>query len=170
MKSYTYLKTEMLGELLLAATATHLVGIYFCNHKNGPGLPKDWELNPKHPILRQAGEELQEYLKGRRTRFSVPMAYAGTDFQKVIWRQIARVPFGETISYTELARRAGAPRALRAAGAATGRNPLSIVIPCHRVVGKNGGLGGYAGGLDRKKRLLKAEVSQANFKLAPAGK
>jgi methylated-DNA-[protein]-cysteine S-methyltransferase len=98
------------------------------------------------------------------------MAYAGTDFQKVIWRQIARVPFGETITYTELARRAGVPKALRAAGTATGRNPLSIVIPCHRVVGKNGGLGGYAGGLDRKKRLLKAEVSQANFKLAPAGK
>lgn len=165
MKSYSYLKTQTLGDLLLVANDTHLVGIYFPNHKNGPGLPKDWQLNPKHPVLKQAGAELQEYLNGKRTSFSVPFSFEGTDFQQAVWRQIAAIPFGETISYTELARRAGKPEALRAAGTATGRNPISIIVPCHRVIGKNGGMGGYAGGLDRKKKLLKAETSQKGFKL-----
>jgi methylated-DNA-[protein]-cysteine S-methyltransferase len=160
MKSYTNLKTQMLGELLLVATSTHLVGIYYCNQKNGPKLPCDWKSDPKHSILRQTGSELREYLAGKRTRFSVPVSYDGTDFQNEVWRQIARIPFGVTITYSELARRAGAPAAVRAAGTATGRNPLGIIIPCHRVVGKNGGMGGYAGGLDRKKRLLKIETDQ----------
>jgi methylated-DNA-[protein]-cysteine S-methyltransferase len=158
MKSYTYLKTPMLGDLLLVATPTHLVGIYFPNHKHGPKLPDDWKLDSQHPVLRQAGEEIQEYLKGKRTSFSVPISFEGTDFQHAIWRQIARIPFGQTITYSELARRAKAAQAIRAAGAATGRNPLSIVVPCHRVVGKNGSLTGFAGGLDRKERLLKIET------------
>lgn len=166
MKSYSYLKTSTLGDLLLVADATHLRGIYFPNHKNGPTLPGDWKLDPRHPILRQAGKELQEYLDGQRTRFSVPISFEGTGFQSEIWKQIARIPFGETISYSELARRAGAPDAVRAAGTATGRNPISIIVPCHRVVGKNGGMGGYAGGLDRKKSLLKIETP--NFKLTSA--
>src|SRR5215469_1702075 len=157
MKSYTYLKTEMLGELLLVASSTHLVGIYFSNQKNAPKLPGDWKLDSKHPILRRAGRELQEYLDAKRTRFSVPVSYDGTDFQNEIWKQIARIPFGATITYSELAQRAGAPAAVRAAGTATGKNPLGIIIPCHRVVGKNGAMGGYAGGLDRKKCLLKIE-------------
>ncbi len=168
MKSYTYLKTQTLGDLLLVANDTHLLGIYFANHKNGPALSEDWELNPKHPVLKQAGKELQEYLEGKRTRFSVPFSFEGTDFQQAVWRQIAAIPFGETISYTELARRAGKPDALRAAGTATGRNPISIIVPCHRVIGKGGGMGGYAGGLDRKKVLLKAEANQKGFKLEPA--
>jgi methylated-DNA-[protein]-cysteine S-methyltransferase len=167
MKSYTYLKTQTLGDLLLVATATHLVGIYFSNHKNGPKLPGDGKSDPKHPILRQAGSELREYLEGKRTRFSVPVSYDGTDFQNEIWKQIARIPFGATITYSELAQRAGAPAAVRAAGTATGRNPLSIVVPCHRVVGKNGGMGGYAGGLDWKKNLLKIESGKENFRLNP---
>ena len=94
---------------------------------------------------------------GTRTTFSVPLRYDGTKFQKEIWRQISQISFGKTISYTELAKRAGAPSARRAAGRATGQNPLSIIIPCHRVVGRNGGLHGYAGGLDRKRRLLEIE-------------
>ena len=168
MKSYTYLKTQLLGDLLLVANSAHLVGIYFPNHKHGPKLPGDWELNPKHPILRQAGEEIQEYLNGMRTAFSVPISSEGTGFQREIWKQIALIPFGETITYSELARRAKAPKAIRAAGAATGRNPLSIVVPCHRVVGKNGNMTGFAGGLDRKKSLLKIEGRRANFKLKSA--
>jgi methylated-DNA-[protein]-cysteine S-methyltransferase len=164
MKSYTYAKTELLGDLLLVATSTHLVGIYFSNHKHGPKLPNDWELNPKHPILRQASEEILEYLNGKRTTFSVPISFEGTGFQREIWRQIMRIPFGQTLTYGELAQRAQAPKAVRAAGAATGRNPLAIIIPCHRVVGKDGGLTGFAGGLDRKKSLLKIETERANFK------
>jgi methylated-DNA-[protein]-cysteine S-methyltransferase len=159
MKSYTYLKTEMLGELLLVATPSHLVGVYFSNQHNGPKLSADWKRDPAHPILKQAGRELNEYLAGKRATFSVPLAFDGTEFQCEIWKQIARIPFGRTISYAELARRAGAPKATRAAGTATGRNPLGIIIPCHRVVGKDGGMGGYAGGLNRKKSLLKIETN-----------
>jgi O-6-methylguanine DNA methyltransferase len=103
---------------------------------------------------------LEEYLEGERTSFSVPISYNGTDFQNKIWKQIARIPFGATVTYSELAKKAGAPAAIRAAGTATGRNPLSIIVPCHRVVGKNGGMGGYAGGLDRKKSLLKIETKR----------
>jgi methylated-DNA-[protein]-cysteine S-methyltransferase len=158
MKSYTYLKTR-LGDLLLVATSTHLVGVYFPNHKHGPKLPEDWKSDSKHPILRPAGEEIQEYLKGKRTTFSVPISFEGTGFQHKIWRQIALIPFGATISYSELAHRAKAPKAVRAAGAATGRNPLSIIVPCHRVVGKNGSMTGFAGGLDRKKSLLAIEAN-----------
>jgi methylated-DNA-[protein]-cysteine S-methyltransferase len=165
MKSYSYLKTETLGDLLLVATSTHLVGIYFPNHKSGPKLPGNWKLDAKHPILHQAGRELQEYFEGKRTSFSVPISYDGTDFQNEIWKQIARIPFGDTVTYSELAQRAGAPAAVRAAGTATGRNPLSIIVPCHRVVAKNGGMGGYAGGLDRKKNLLKIETGKEDFKL-----
>lgn len=158
MKSYTYLKTRPLGDLLLVATSTHLVGIYFPGHKHGPKLPDDWEQNSKHPVLRQAGAEILEYLEGKRTLFSVPISFGGTGFQHEIWRQIALIPFGKTITYSELAERARVPKAVRAAGAATGRNPLSIVVPCHRVVGKNGSMTGFAGGLDRKKSLLKIEA------------
>lgn len=157
MKSYTYLKTELLGELLLVATATHLAGIYFSNHKHGSKRLADWKLDPKHRVLRQACEEIQEYLNGRRTTFSIPMSFEGTEFQREIWRQIALIPFGQTISYSELAKRAKAGKAVRAAGAATGRNPLGIVVPCHRVVGKNGSMTGFAGGLERKERLLELE-------------
>jgi len=160
MKSYTYLKTETMGELLLVAMPSHLVGVYFANQHNGPKPSADWKKNPAHPILKQAGKELNEYLAGKRAGFSVPVAFDGTEFQREIWKQIARIPFGKTISYTELAQSVGAPKATRAAGTATGRNPLGIIIPCHRVVGKDGGMGGYAGGLDRKKSLLKIETHE----------
>jgi methylated-DNA-[protein]-cysteine S-methyltransferase len=158
MKSYMYLKTKMHGDLLLVANSSHLIGVYFSNQPNGPKLSADWKMEPVHAILKQAGKELHEYLAGKRADFSVPIAFDGTEFQREIWKQIARIPFGKTISYTELARRAGAPKATRAVGTATGRNPLGIIIPCHRVVGKDGGLGGYAGGLDRKKSLLNIET------------
>jgi methylated-DNA-[protein]-cysteine S-methyltransferase len=134
--------------------------MYFSNQKHELKLSGDWELNPKHPILRQAGEEIREYLEGKRTSFSVPISSEGTDFQREIWRQIALIPFGQTITYGELARRAKAPKAVRAAGAATGRNPLGIIVPCHRVIGKNGSMTGFAGGLDRKISLLKIESSR----------
>jgi methylated-DNA-[protein]-cysteine S-methyltransferase len=157
MKSYTYLKTQLLGELLLVANATHLVGIYFANHKHVAEPSGDWKLDLKHPVLRKASKEIQEYLDGTRTTFSVPISFEGTEFQREIWGQIALIPFGQTISYSELARRAKATKAVRAAGAATGRNPLGIIVPCHRVIGKNGSMTGFAGGLERKKSLLELE-------------
>jgi methylated-DNA-[protein]-cysteine S-methyltransferase len=167
MNSYTHLKTKLLGDLLLVANDTHLTGIYFSDRKHAPKPADDWKLNPKHPVLQQASEEIQEYLNGKRTKFSVPLHLGGTDFQRAIWQQIARIPFGESITYSELARRAGSPNAIRAAGAATGKNPLSIIVPCHRISGKDGKLHGFAGGLDRKKSLLEIETDQMKFKLTP---
>lgn len=108
--------------------------------------------------MQHAGRQLQEYFEGGRTEFSFSFDCAGTDFQKEVWRQIALIPFGQTITYSELAKRSGFSRAIRAVGTATGKNPLSIIIPCHRVVGKNGALGGYAGGLARKQLLLDTET------------
>jgi len=155
MNSYSILKSTV-GDLLLVADETHLIGIYFSGEKHAPAT-RDWKRNPDHTVLKQTARELDEYFNGTRTTFSVPLRYDGTKFQQEIWRQISQISFGKTISYTELAKRAGAPGAPRAAGTATGQNPLSIIIPCHRVVGTNGGLRGYAGGLDRKRHLLEVE-------------
>jgi methylated-DNA-[protein]-cysteine S-methyltransferase len=105
-----------------------------------------------------AAKQLEGYFARKRQRFSVPLRLVGTDFQQAVWRQIARIPYGETITYGDLAERAGAPRAIRAAGANTGRNPISIIIPCHRVVAKNGGMCGFAGGLETKRGLLDLEA------------
>jgi methylated-DNA-[protein]-cysteine S-methyltransferase len=157
MTSYTILKTPLMGDLLLVANETQLTGIYYAGGKHAPGVNKAWKRDPAHPVLKKAGREIEDYLKGKRDRFTVPLHADGTDFQRAVWREIARIPFGKTISYSELARRAGKPDAIRAAGTATGRNPHSIIVPCHRVLAKGGGLGGYAGTLARKKRLLAIE-------------
>jgi methylated-DNA-[protein]-cysteine S-methyltransferase len=156
MKSYNTIKTPM-GDLMLVADASELIGLYFVGCDHIPVEQNQWKRDPRHPILRQTREQIHEYFAGKRTSFSLPLRFAGTDFQDRVWRQIALIPYGKTISYAELAQKAGKPRAIRAAGTNTGRNPLSIVIPCHRVVGKNGGFGGYAGGLDRKRYLLELE-------------
>lgn len=157
MTSYDIVKTTELGDLLLVASDGKLTGIYFNDRKHAPKPKSDWQLDPKDPVLKQAVTELREYLAGRRKSFSTPLCSTGTDFQSEVWRQIAQIPYGETITYAELARRVGKPAAVRAAGTATGRNPLSVVVPCHRVVGKSGRLTGYAGGLNRKQRLLVME-------------
>jgi methylated-DNA-[protein]-cysteine S-methyltransferase len=155
MNSFAILPSPV-GDLLLVADETHLRGVYFAGEKHAPPT-RGWEHNPDQTILKQAARELAEYFSGTRTTFSVPLCYEGTKFQQAIWRQISQIPFGRTISYTELAERAGAPNAPRAAGTATGQNPFSILVPCHRVMGRNGGMHGYAGGLDRKRRLLELE-------------
>ena len=103
--------------------------------------------------------QLGEYFAGKRTSFDVPMALEGTDFQLRVWSQLCSIPFGETISYGELARRVGRPKAWRAVGSANGRNPIAIIVPCHRVIAGDGSLGGYGGGLDRKVVLLDLERS-----------
>ena len=110
-----------------------------------------------HPLLDQLHVELLEYFEGRRRDFAVPLVYPGTPFQTKVWNALRAIPFGETISYEELARRVGSPAGQRAAGHANGQNPLAIIIPCHRVVNKDGKLGGYGGGLWRKRLLLGLE-------------
>ncbi len=122
---------------------------------------REWTEDPASPPLRNCARQITDYLAGKRHDFELPVSPSGTAFQRRVWREIARIPYGRTISYAELAKRAGAPGSARAAGAATGRNPLSIIVPCHRVVGSRGSLTGYAGGLDRKARLLRLEGVRA---------
>jgi len=148
-----------LGEILLVADArgTALRGLYLAGQKYFPPDARQWDEAPGLPVFRQALGELREYFAGVRTRFDVPLAPVGTPFQRRVWSAIAEVPFGETITYAELARHCGRPSAVRAAGAATGRNPITVIVPCHRIIGSGGALTGYAGGLERKRALLELE-------------
>ena len=157
MNSYTTLKTPQLGELVLVANETHLLGIYFAGRDHVPAGLKDWKRDPEHPVLKKTARELADFLAGKRRDFTVPLQAGGTEFQRDIWKQLARIPFGQTITYGELSRRAGRPEAVRAAGAACGQNPHAIIVPCHRVIAKSGSLQGFAGGLDTKRRLLAIE-------------
>ncbi len=154
--NYSIIKS-LVGDLILVADASALTGLYFEGCQHVPAASKGWTLNAQHPVLEKTAKQLKEYFEGKRTSFSLPLRLAGTDFQEKIWQQIARIPYGKKISYSELAKRAGAPQAIRAAGTATGQNPVSIIIPCHRVMGKNGRLCGFAGGLERKRLLLELE-------------
>lgn len=150
--AYMVVKTPV-DDLMLVADDSALIGVYF-----SPFTPADdWKRDPSHPILQEAAQQLHDYFAGKRNKFTIPLRLEGTDFQKKIWKEIARIPHGKTISYSDLAKRAGNPEAVRAAGTSTGRNPIAIVIPCHRVVGKNGAMCGFGGGLPRKKFLLNLE-------------
>ncbi len=156
MRYYDRFKSPQ-GGMLLVADDKGLAGVYFDRQKHHPELPADWHKDPAHKILRQAKRELKEYFAGKRKRFQVALDPEGTPFQRAVWKAISTVGFGKTISYGELARRAGSPGSARAAGAATGRNPIGIIVPCHRIMGSDGSLTGYAGGLQRKRALLELE-------------
>ena len=110
-----------------------------------------------HPVLRTAISQLKEYFAGARIEFDLPLDLRGTEFQQLAWRSLATIPYGTTVSYGEQAERVGRPKAVRAVGAANGKNPISIVLPCHRVVGADGSLRGFAGGINVKRRLLRFE-------------
>jgi methylated-DNA-[protein]-cysteine S-methyltransferase len=155
---YSIIKS-VIGDLMLVTDGSALTGLYFAGRDHIPALSTQWNLNARHPLLQKAARQLEEYFAGKRTSFSVPLRLSGTDFQEKVWREIARIPYGQTITYSELAQRAGASQAVRAAGTITGRNPVSIIVPCHRVVGKDGGMCGFAGGLEKKQRLLELERS-----------
>ena len=156
------------GGMLLVANDDGLAGVYFDRQKHHPRFQTDWKKAPRHKLLAQAKRELAEYFAGKRRRFGVPLAPEGTPFQCAVWRAISTVGFGTTISYGELARRAGSPGSARAAGAATGRNPIGIIVPCHRIMGSDGSLTGYAGGLQRKRALLELEGATRDL-LSPQG-
>ena len=156
MTTFARIRTPI-GMLLATAEGDKLTGLYFEGGRHAPSAARDWTEDPACPPLRKCAAQVAAYLEGKRQDFDLPVAPSGTAFQHRVWREIARIPYGRTISYAELAKRAGAPGSARAAGAATGRNPLSIIVPCHRVVGSRGSLTGYAGGLDRKARLLRLE-------------
>lgn len=141
------------GELLLTASAGGLTGIYLPGERREP--EPDWELDP--PRFADCIEQLDEYFAGGRVEFSLPLAAPGTAFQHEVWNELLAVTYGTTITYTELARRVGRPRSIRAVGGANGRNPLCIVVPCHRVVGVDGSLTGYSAGIESKRWLLDFE-------------
>src|SRR5437867_1290240 len=141
------------GPMLLAADGEGLSGVWFDGQKYLPQVDPDWRRDARHAPLRQAKRELAEYFRGGRKRFETALAPEGTPFQQNVWKAISTVGFGETITYGELARRAGCPGSARAAGAATGRNPIGIIVPCHRIVGSTGRLTRHAGGLERQRAL-----------------
>ena len=145
-----------LGQLLLARTEAGLAGAWFEAQKWHPT-----ELNapeqPDDPLLQQAATQINEYFAGERTHFELPLDLHGTPFQQAVWRALCTIDAGATQTYASVARHIGSPQAVRAVGAAVGRNPVSVIVPCHRVVGADGSLTGYAGGLDRKRALLALE-------------
>lgn len=153
-----------LGPLLLAATDSGLAGAWFDGQAHHPGA-LEAPTDPAHPHLARAGSELKDYFAGQRRHFTVPLDAAGTAFQRAVWSALLEIGAGATSSYGAIARRIGRPLAVRAVGAAVGRNPLSIIVPCHRVVGADGSLTGYAGGLDRKQSLLQREGALAQDSL-----
>ncbi len=145
-----------IGQLLLAGEDTRqLSGIYFEAHKRGPTLNDQWQRDDNGWTT--ARKQLTEYFEGTRKEFDLPFQFRGTPFQRRVWDALRTIPFGTTVTYSEIAGDVSAPDAVRAVGAAVGRNPLSIVVPCHRVVGSNGSLTGFAGGLERKHWLLEHE-------------
>jgi methylated-DNA-[protein]-cysteine S-methyltransferase len=153
---YTNVATP-LGRILLLAHDGALRGAWFDEQRYFPAVNAPWDRRDDSPLLRDAIRQLNEYFAGERRSFDLPLAPIGTAFQRAVWCAIAHVGYGATISYAKLAANTGRPQAIRAAGAATGRNPLSILIPCHRIVGTDGTLTGYAGGLPRKGALLALE-------------
>jgi methylated-DNA-[protein]-cysteine S-methyltransferase len=160
--THTTIETP-LGELTLVAEDGALSGVYYPGHWTRPDRATFGERSPSG--FEEVERQLGEYLAGSRTRFGLPMRAAGDAFQRRVWDAVARIPYGQTTTYGEIARELGAPELAREVGAAVGRNPLSIVVPCHRVVGKDGKLTGYAGGLRRKRFLLELE----GIPVAPEG-
>jgi len=146
-----------MGRMLIVATDQGLSGLYFVDQKYYREVGRDWLRGEQHRIVRQTARELTEYFAGTRKEFDITLAAEGTSFQASIWKAISSVKYGQSITYSELARRAKHPQAVRAAGTATGRNPITIIVPCHRIVGSDGSLTGYAGGLDRKRALRELE-------------
>ena len=150
-----------LGTVRLAASPLGLVGLWFDGQRHLPAQldgPTAWPHDPQHPVLVAAIAQLQQYLSGERIRFDLPLDLAGgTPFQQAVWHALLHIGCGDTTSYAALSQQLGRPTAVRAVGAAVGRNPVSVVVPCHRVLGRDGSLTGYAGGLERKAALLGLE-------------
>ncbi len=158
MKLHLFSIDSPIGPLRLLVGDDAVHGLYLPGHKGAPaaaqGPALDRKEGERHPVVVRARAQLGEYFDGRRRSFDVPLSLEGTDFQQQVWAALLRIPFGETRSYAALSAALGKPRAVRAVGAANGRNPVSILVPCHRVVGSDGSLTGYAGGPERKRWLL----------------
>jgi methylated-DNA-[protein]-cysteine S-methyltransferase len=159
--NYTYLDTPI-GPLLIAGDDAAIRRIEFPKNGKARRPEPDWKESGRGPVG-EAARQLREYFAGGRTEFDLPIAPDGTPFQQSVWRHLQDIPYGATISYGELARRTGNPKASRAVGAANGANPIPIMIPCHRVIGANGKLTGFGGGLPIKEKLLALEAKQLSL-------
>ncbi|KAF1711232.1 cysteine methyltransferase [Pseudoxanthomonas kalamensis DSM 18571] len=144
------------GRLLLAAGEAGLCAIEFPSNRHPVVRGEDWHAG-ENPVLLATRRQLDEYFAGQRRQFELPLSPSGTGFQRQVWAALATIPYGQTLSYAQLAARIGQPSAVRAVGAANGRNPLPIVLPCHRVIGADGSLTGFGGGLPTKRFLLQLE-------------
>ena len=163
---YTTTMDSRVGELTLVATDLGLRAVKWPNEREGRlSLPPEMISTDDHPMLQKAAVQLEEYFDDQRTSFDLPLDLRGTKFQQLAWRALASIPYGETTSYGVQAARIGRPRAVRAIGAANGRNPISIILPCHRVVGAIGNLTGFAGGIETKRELLAFEKSSSTASL-----
>ena len=148
-----------IGELLLVSHGDALGGLYMPDHKYGPRIGDEWRRDDR--LFGSTKTQLDAYFAGELHRFELPLAPRGTTFQNAVWQALNAIPFGQTESYGALAARLGKPKASRAVGLANGHNPISIIVPCHRVVGANGSLTGYGGGIERKRWLLTHEARVA---------
>lgn len=151
------------GNLTLGATDHALVAVLFELGGGARSIGHDAVDDPGHPVLAAARQQLKEYFAGRLREFSVPLEPRGTEFQKSVWSALRTIPFGETRTYAQIAKQIGQPAAVRAVGAANGANPLSIIVPCHRVIGSSGSLTGFGGGLVNKALLLALEAPQRDL-------
>jgi len=150
-----------IGDLMLSSDGETLTGLYLEEHGGGSAAGPDPAWQEDAAVFREAVDQLRAYFAGERRAFELPLAADGTAFQQRVWAALAEIPFGETRSYADVARQLGQPGASRAVGMANGRNPISIIVPCHRVIGANGTLTGYGGGLERKRWLLRHEGGRA---------
>ena len=149
--------TSPLGALRLARTGCGLAGAWFVDQKDDPGLLPGVPDAPEDPLLADTIQQLEAYWRGQRQRFDLPLDLIGTPFQRRVWQALLHIPFGQCGHYGDIARHLGQPQASRAVGGAIGRNPISVIVPCHRVIGQNGTLTGYSGGMPRKVALLQLE-------------
>lgn len=160
MNFYTVIDSPI-DPLLLTSDGEHLTGVHMDADLSLGKLRGEWRQDPVP--LQAAADQLRAYFAGELETFDLPMKAAGTTFQKTVWRALCDIPFGETVSYKDIAERIGLPKAVRAVGLANGRNPIAVVVPCHRVIGANGKLTGYGGGLPRKQWLLTHENRQGGL-------
>jgi methylated-DNA-[protein]-cysteine S-methyltransferase len=165
MTIYCYVDSPI-GQLLLTSDGESLTGLYMGTPSKSPQLDSDWAEKPNAAPLSEVARQLEQYFAGNRKVFDLPLKMEGTEFQKRVWRQLTLIPFGETWSYGQLAKRLENPNGSRAVGLANGRNPIAVIVPCHRVIGADGSLTGFGGGIPRKQWLLSHEGIPCNGSLA----
>ena len=157
---YSYLDSPI-GPLLLTGSKHGLAGLHFSTGKMARGADESWERYDE--AFRRPRKQLKEYFAGQRKTFELDLLPHGTEFQLTVLEELQRIPYGETCSYSDIAERIGRPKAVRAVGTANGRNPIAIIIPCHRVIGSNGSLTGFGGGLESKRYLLNLELQHSGL-------